>query len=57
MLNMVVGPTGKEKKGPRQRWIDNNREYMRKYEPTADMTENRQYMKLMVSNGEKAEKV
>ena len=41
--------TGEEKKGrPRRRWIDNNREDMSKYELTADMTENRQYWKMMV---------
>ena len=34
------GRTGEVK--PRQRWIDNNREDMNKYELTADMTENSQ---------------
>ena len=43
------GRTEEEKKGrPRLRWIDNNREDMTKYELTADMTENRQYWKMMV---------
>ena len=36
---------------PRLRWIDNNREDMTKYELTADMTENRQYWKMMVKTG------
>ena len=43
------GRTGEEMKGwPRRRWIDNNREDMNKYELTADMTEDRQYWKMMV---------
>ena len=33
------------------RWTDNNREDMTKYELTADMTENRQYWKMMVKTG------
>ena len=46
------GRTGEEKKArPRRRWIDNNREDMSKYELTADMTENRQYWKMMVKTG------
>ena len=36
---------------PRRRWIDNNREDMSKYELAADMTENRQYWKMMVKTG------
>ena len=47
IMDMVV--PGKRRKGrPRRRWIDNNREDMSKYELTADMTENRQYWKMMV---------
>ena len=47
IMDMVV--TGKRRRGrPRRRWIDNNREDMSKYELTADMTENRQYWKMMV---------
>ena len=46
------GRTGEEKKGrPRLRWTDNNREDMTKYELIADMTENRQYWKMMVKTG------
>ena len=46
------GRTGEEKKGrPRLRWTDNNREDTTKYELTADMTENRQYWKMMVNTG------
>ena len=52
MMDVVV--PGKRRRGrPRLRWIDNNREDMTKYELTADMTENRQYWKMMVSKGEK----
>ena len=47
IMDMVV--PGKRRKGrPRRTWIDNNREDMSKYELTADMTEDRQYWKLMV---------
>ena len=50
MMNIVV--PGKRRKGrPRLRWTDNNREDMTKYELTADMTENRQYWKMMVKTG------
>ena len=50
IMDMVV--PGKRRRGrPRRRWIDNNREDMRKYELTADMTENRQYWKMMVKTG------
>ena len=46
------GRTGEEKKGrPRRRWMDNNQEDMSKYELTADMTENRQYWKMVVKTG------
>ena len=46
------GRTRDEKKGrSRLRWTDNNREDMTKYELTADMTENRQYWKMMVKTG------
>ena len=46
------GRTGKRRRGrPRLRWTDNNREDMTKYELTADMTENRQYWKMMVKTG------
>ena len=51
-MDMVV--LGKRRRGggrPRRRWIDNNREDMSKYELTADMTENRQYWKMMVKTG------
>ena len=50
MMDMVV--PGKRRRGrPRLRWTDNNREDMTKYELTADMTENRQYWKMMVKTG------
>ena len=50
IMDMVV--PGKRRRGrSRRRWIDNNREDMSKYELTADMTENRQYWKMMVKNG------
>ena len=51
-MDMVV--PGKRRRGrPRRRWIDNNREdnFMSKYELTADMTEDRQYWKMMVKTG------
>ena len=35
----------------RRRWIDRNREDVSKYELAADMTENRQYWKMMVKSG------
>ena len=48
--HMVV--PGKRRRGrSRRRWIDNNREDMSKYELTANMTENRQYWKMMVKTG------
>ena len=50
MMGMVV--PGKRRRGrPRRRWTDNNQEAMTKYELTADMTENRQYWKMMVNTG------
>ena len=50
IMDMVV--SGKRRRGrPRRRWIDNNREDMSKYELTADMTENKQYWKMMVKTG------
>ena len=50
IMDIVV--PGKRRRGrPRRRWIDNNREDMSKYELTADMTENRQYWKMMVKTG------
>ena len=50
IMDMVV--PGKRRSGrPRRRWIDNNRKDMSKYELTADMTENRQYWKMMVKTG------
>ena len=50
IMDMVV--PGKRRRGrPRRIWIDNNREDMSKYELTADMTENRQYWKMMVKTG------
>ena len=46
------GRTEEDKTGrSRRRWIDNNRKDMSKYELTADMTENRQYWKMMVKTG------
>ena len=42
MMGMVV--PGKRRRG----WIDNNQENMTKYELTVDMTEYRQYWKMMV---------
>ena len=49
-MSMVV--TGKRRRGrPTLRWTDNIREDMTKYELTADMTENRQYYKMMVKTG------
>ena len=49
---MDMDVTGKRRRGrPRLRWTDNNREDMTKYELTADMTENRQYWKMMVKTG------
>ncbi len=53
---MVV--PGKRRKGrPRRTWIDNYREDMSKYELTADMTENRQYWRMMVKTGPLVEMV
>ena len=50
MMGMVV--PGTRKRGwPIRRWIDNNREDMNKYELTADLSENRQYWKMMVKTG------
>ena len=50
MMDMVI--PGKRRRGrPRLRWTDNNREDITKYELTADMTENRQYWKMMVKTG------
>ena len=50
MMDMVV--PGKRRRGRlRQRWLGNNREDMSKYELTADMTENRQYWKMVVKTG------
>ena len=50
MMDMIV--PGKRRRGqPRRRWIDNNGEDMNGYELTADMTENRQYWKMMVKTG------
>ena len=43
--------TGEEKGRPRWRWVDNNREDVNKYKLTADMTENRQYWKMIVKIG------
>ena len=43
--------TYQEKGRPRQRWIDNNREDMKKYELIADMTNNRQDWKMMLKTG------
>ena len=50
MMDMVV-PGNRRRGRPRLRWTDNNREDMTKYELTADMTENRQYWKMMVKTG------
>ena len=50
MMDMVV--QGKRRRGrSRRKWIDNTREDMKIYELTADMTENRQYWKMMVKTG------
>ena len=50
MMDMVV--PGKRRRGrPRRRWIDNNREDMKIYGMTTDMTENRLYWKMMVKTG------
>ena len=50
--NYGHGCTGEEKEGrPRRRWIDNTREDIKKYELTADMTENTQYWNMMVKTG------
>ena len=50
MMDMVV--PGKRRRGrPKLRWTDNNRYDMTKYKLTADMTENRQYWKMMVKTG------
>ena len=50
IMDMVV--PGKRRRGrSKLRWIDNNREDMTKYELTADVTENRQYWKMMVMTG------
>ena len=48
---MDMDVTGKRRGRPRLRWTDNNREDTTKYELTADMTENRQYWKMMVKTG------
>ena len=49
-MDMVVA--AKRKTGrPRRRWIDNTRDDMNKYELTADLTENRQYWKMMTKTG------
>ena len=47
-MGMVV--PGKRRRGrPRRRWIDNTREDIKKYELTADMSEeNREYWEMMV---------
>ena len=50
MMDMVV-PWKRRRWRPRLRWIDNNREDITKYELTADMTDNRQYWKMMVKTG------
>ena len=50
IVDMIV-PGKRRRERPRRRWIDNNREDMSKYELTADMTENRQYWKMMVNTG------
>ena len=57
MMDMVVsGKRGRVRY--RLRWNYNNREDMTKFQLTADMTENRQYWKMMlVSKGEKGEKL
>ena len=50
MMDVVI--PGKRRGGrPRLRWTDNNREDMTKYELTADMTDNRQYWKMVVKTG------
>ena len=50
MMHMAVA--GKRRRGrPRRRWIDNTREDINKYKMTHDMTENREYWKMMVKTG------
>ena len=39
---------GKTRRG---KWLDNTREDMKKYEMKTEMTENRQYWKMMVKTG------
>ena len=50
VMDMVIPGEGRRGR-PKRRWIDNNREDMIKYELTTDMTENRQYWKMMVKTG------
>ena len=50
IMDMLV-PGERRRERPRLRWIDNNREDMTKYELRADMTEHRQYWKMMVNTG------
>ena len=50
MIEMVAA--GKTRRGcSRRRWVDNTRKDMKKYEMTADMTENRQCWEMMVKTG------
>ena len=50
LMDVVV--PGKRIRGrPRLRWTDKTREAMTKYELRADMTENMQYLKMMVKTG------
>ena len=49
MVDMVVPE--KRRGWPRRRWLDNTWEDMNKIELTADMTENRQYWKMVVKTG------
>ena len=56
MMDMDV--PGKRRRGwPRRRCVDNNQGDMNKYELIADMTENRQYWKMMKKTGKKKMKL
>ena len=49
---MEMFAQGKRRRGrSRRSWINNTRDDMNKYELTADMTDNRQYGRMMVKTG------
>ena len=50
MMDMVV-PGKRRRVRPTRRWIDNTREDMTIHELTENMTENRQYWKMMANTG------